>query len=118
MCSIRLPNPVVIFELLQKASAHALIYEASLGFDLSESPVPTYPTIQVSDQDAPDLVLPPLQTDYSASDLVFIFHTSGSTGGRPKLVPYNRRLLDHIVSNAEQAARVLSIQGQDVTVAM
>ena len=118
MFSLRLPNPVVIFELLQKAGAHALVCEPSLGADLSGCPVLTYSAIQVPDQVAANVALPPLRTDYSASDLVFIFHTSGSTSGSPKLVPCNRQWLDTIVTKSKQIAKVCSTQGQDVTVAM
>ena len=112
------PSSVLIFELLQKAGARALVYEPSFGVNLSGCLVLTYPAIQVAEQDVADVVLPPLRTDYSASDLVFIFHTSGSTSGRPKLVPYNRRFLDNIITKRKETDWVLSTRGQDVTVAM
>ena len=118
MFSLRLPNPIVIFELLQKAGARALVCEPSFGVDLSGCPIPTYSAIQVCEQDAANVTLPPLRTDCSASDLALIFHTSGSTSGSPKLVPCNRRWLDNIVTKSKQMARVLSTQAQDVTVAM
>ena len=116
--SLRLPNPTVIFELLQKTGARALICEPSFSVDLSGCPVPNSSAVQVRDQDVPDVVLPPLRVDYSASDLVFIFHTSGSTSGSPKLVPCNRRWVDSIVGKSKQLAQVRSTRGQDVTVAM
>lgn len=116
--SLRLPNPIVIFELLQKAGAHALVCDPPSGVDLSECPVLTYSAIQVHEQDAADVTLPPLRTDGSASDLAFIFHTSGSTSGSPKLVPCNRRWLDNIVTKSMHLGQVRSTQGQDVTVAM
>ena len=115
---MRLPNPIVIFELLQKASARALVCEPSFDVNLSGCPVPTYSAMQVSERDVADVALPPLRTDYSPSDLVFIFHTSGSTSGSPKLVPCNRRWFDSIVTKSKQMAQVRSTQGQDVTVAM
>ena len=118
MFSLRLPNPIVIFELLQKTGARALVCEPSFSVDLSGCPVLHYLAIQVRDRDVPDVVLPPLQIDHSASDLVFIFHTSGSTSGSPKLVPCNRRWVDSIVGKSKQLARVRSTQGQDVAVAM
>ena len=118
MFSLRLPNPIVIFELLQKTGARALVCEPSFCVDLSGCPVPNYSAMQVRDQDVPDVALPPLRIDYSASDPVFIFHTSGSTGGRPKLVPCNRQWLDNIVAKSKQFAQVRSTQGQDVAVAM
>jgi acyl-CoA synthetase (AMP-forming)/AMP-acid ligase II len=118
MFSLRLPNPTVIYELLQKARARALVFEPSLDVDLSGCPVLTYPTIQVREQDAADVALPPLRADCSASDLAFVFHTSGSTSGSPKLVPCNRRWLDNIVTKSKQMGQVRSTHGQDVTVAM
>ena len=118
MFSLRLPNPIVIFELLQKAGAHALVCEPSFGVDLSGCPLLTYSAIQVHEQDAADVTLPPLRTDCSASDLAFIFHTSGSTSGSPKLVPCNRRWLDNLVTKSMQLGQVRSTQRQDVTVAM
>ena len=118
MFSLRLPNPVVIFELLQKSGACALVCEPSFSVDLSGCPVLNYSAIQVREQDVADVTLPPLRTDYSASDLVFIFHTSGSTSGSPKLVSCNRRWLDNIVTKSRQIAQVRSTQGQDVTVVM
>lgn len=118
MFSLRLPNPVVIFELLQRAGARALVCEPSFGVELSGSPVLTYSAIRVHEQDAADVALPPLRTDYPATDLVLVFHTSGSTSGSPKLVPCNRRWLDTIVTKSKQMGQVRSTQGQDVTVAL
>ena len=118
MSSLRVSTPIVIFELLKKAGARAFIYEPSSGLDLSGCPVPTYPAILVSEQDVADITLPPLRTDHSASDLAFILHTSGSTGGSPKLVPCNRRWLDNVVNKSKQTCQVCSAEGQDVVVAM
>lgn len=118
MFSLRLPNPVVIFELLQKAGASALVCEPSFGVELSGCPVPTYSAIQVREQDAADVPLPPLRTDYSASDIIFIFHTSGSTSGSPKLVRCSLRWLDNLVTKSRQLGQVRSTHGQDVSVAM
>ena len=118
MSTFYLPNPIVIYELLQKAGARALVCEPSFGVDLSGCPVLTYPAIRVPEQYVTDVILPPPRTDYSASDLVLILHTSGSTGGSPKLVPCNRRWIDNIVVKAKQMAQVRSNRGQDVSVAV
>ena len=118
MSSLRVSTPIVIFELLKKAGARAFIYEPSSGLDLSGCPVPAYPAIQVSGQDVTEIVLPPLRMDHSASDLVFILHTSGSTGGSPKLVPCNRRWLDNIITRVRQTSQVFSVKGQDAILAM
>ena len=116
--TFHLPNPIVIFELLQKAGARALVYEQSFGADLSGCPVPTYPATKIPERDAAEVALPPLRVDYSGSDLVFILHASGSSGGSPKLIPCNRRWLDTIVTKSKQIGQVCSTQGQDVVVAM
>ena len=118
MFNLRLSNPTVIFELLQKTGARALVCDPSAHVDLSGCPVPNYSDIQVRDRDVPDVVLPPLRIDRSASDLVFIFHTSGSTSGSPKLIPCNRRWVDSIIAKSKQLAQVRSTRGQDVVVAM
>jgi len=119
MFSRRLPSyPTAIFELLRKTGARALASEPSFHVDLSGCPVPNYSAIQVREQDVAGVALPPLRIDCSASDLVFIFLTSGSTSGTPKLVPCNRRWLDNNVTKSKQLAQVRSSRGQDVTVAV
>ena len=118
MFSLRFPSPIVIIELLQKTGARVLVCEPLFCIDLSGCPVPNYSAMQVREQDVPDVALPPLRIDCSASDLVFIFHTSGSTGGSPKLVSCNRRWLDNVIAKSKQLAQVRSTRGQDVTVAM
>ena len=118
MLNLSLSNPIIIFELLQKTGARAFVCEPSSCVDLSGCPIPNYSVIQIREQDVADVVLPPLRTNYSASDLVFIFHTSGSTGGSPKLIPCNRRWLDNVIVKSKQLTQVCSTQGQDVVVAM
>ena len=118
MSTFRLPNPAVIFELLRRAGARALVYAPSSDVDLLGCTVPAYPAIQIAKRDVADVALPPLRTDCSASDLVFVLHTSGSTGGSPKLVPCNRRWLDNVIMKAKHISQVPSTRDQDVTVAM
>ena len=118
MFGLRPSNPIVFFELLQKAGARALVCEPSLHIDLSGCPVPNYSVKQVREQGVTDVALPPLRIDHSASDLVFILHTSESTSGRPKLVPCNRRWVDNVTVKAKRLTQVYSTQGQDVAVAM
>jgi hypothetical protein len=49
--SLRLPtgNPTVIFELLRKANAKALIFDPSFGSLLESSPVPTHVAVNAGD---------------------------------------------------------------------
>jgi len=118
MFSLRLPNPIVIFEMLQKAGGRALVCEPSFEVDLSGCPVPNYSAIKVREQNVGDVALPPLRIDHSASDLLFVLHTSGSTSGSPKLVPCNRQWIDNIIAKVKRRIDIRSTQGRGVTVAM
>lgn len=114
--SIRLPNPVVIFELLQRANAKALIYETSFESVLSDCPFPSYRAISISDADPRSEPLPILPTPLDENEPVFIFHTSGSTSGSPKVVPCSRKWLDCAVTKTYQTGYPIS--ERDVTVWM
>lgn len=114
--SIRLPNPVVIFELLQRANAKALIYETSFESILSDCPVPSYRAISISDADPRREPLPTLPAPLDENEPVFIFHTSGSTSGSPKVVPCSRKWLDSAVTKTYQTGYPMS--ERDVTVWM
>jgi hypothetical protein len=101
MFSLRLPNPQIIFELLQKGKAQALIYDTSIQADLSTSPVPTYlaidaKTANVTAGDLPDM------PSVKGSDIAIIFHTSGSTSGSPKLVPCSYSWVNFIVDKDQK----------------
>ena len=87
MFGLRLPNPIAIFETLQKAGGRALVCEPSFEVDLSGCPVPSYPSIQVHEQN--------------------IWRTSfylycGSTSGNPTLIPYNQQWVDNVIAKAKR----------------
>jgi acyl-coenzyme A synthetase/AMP-(fatty) acid ligase len=88
MFSLRLSSPEVIYELLKKAEAKALIYDLSYESLLNDRPLPTFPALNAKDAvldsgyKLPDI---PIVSD---NDIAFVFHTSGSTSGSPKLVPW------------------------------
>ncbi|KAF8078511.1 hypothetical protein FPV67DRAFT_58582 [Lyophyllum atratum] len=113
--SLRLPNPSVIYELLQRGQAKTLIHDTTFASTLEECPVPTHLVITPETVDSE--VLPPL-SDMGEDDIAFIFHTSGSTSGSPKLVPCSYRWLNSAVHKSHQASRPRSLQRQDVTVWM
>jgi acyl-coenzyme A synthetase/AMP-(fatty) acid ligase len=117
--SLRLPSPTVIFELLHKANAKALVYDASFASILSESPISTYLALSVDDVHAKDehLALPEMPTFERGDQIVFILHTSGSTSGSPKLVPCSATWLNTIVNKMRQLSPLRS-QEQDVCVSM
>ncbi|KAH9898072.1 acetyl-CoA synthetase-like protein [Cubamyces lactineus] len=85
--SLRLPSPEIIFELLERSKGRALVYDSSYGSVLSHNPVPTYEAIDARRLPAIDAPLPPNRSSTNGNDTLMIFHTSGSTSGRPKLVP-------------------------------
>jgi acyl-CoA synthetase (AMP-forming)/AMP-acid ligase II len=116
--SLRLPNPIVIFELLQKANAKALIFDPSFASVLDHSPVPIH--MAMNDEDVEDSTYPlsTLPTVVNGDDTVFVFHTSGSTSGSPKLVPCSYKWLDSIVRKAKQVSTPKDPSRQDVTVWM
>ncbi|KAG5654802.1 hypothetical protein H0H81_003810 [Sphagnurus paluster] len=113
--SIRLPNPTVIYELLQRAGAKALVHDSSFVSSLGDCPIPTHLT-RTPGPTTEEGLLPPLTM--AEEDLAFIFHTSGSTSGSPKLVPCSYRWVNSAVHKSFQASRPLNPQRQDTTVWM
>ena len=114
--SVRLPNPDVIFELLKRSDAKALIYDAAFESILSNSPVPTLAAISEQQVDCEGEALPTMP-EVSAEDIAFVFHTSGSTSGSPKLVPCSYQWLDATVRKSYQTCQP-SEGRRDVTVWM
>ncbi|KII93542.1 hypothetical protein PLICRDRAFT_26716 [Plicaturopsis crispa FD-325 SS-3] len=116
--SLRLPNPAVVFELLQKADAKALIYDSSFAAVLSGCPVPTHLAVQFDEVDCWTEPLPALPSSHRDDEKVFIFHTSGSTSGSPKLVPCSYRWLGSMIDKSSQVCRPQNPARQDVSVWM
>ncbi|KAI0344302.1 acetyl-CoA synthetase-like protein [Trametopsis cervina] len=117
--SLRLPNPTIIYELLQKAEGQALIYDPSFADIVADSPVPAHAATSVREEDVEDEIISPLsQISLEETDIVMIFHTSGSTSGRPKLVRCSLKWLDNIVYKAWQVSRPKDPERQDVSVWM
>ncbi|KAH9944105.1 acetyl-CoA synthetase-like protein [Epithele typhae] len=120
--SLRLPNPDIIFELLEKSNGRALIYDASYASPvLNDHPLPTYSAVDARTlPDALEVALPPNVASTNANDTLMIFHTSGSTSGRPKLVPVSYRWWDCMLSKINRHMRPRSSRDgrQDVTVWM
>jgi acyl-coenzyme A synthetase/AMP-(fatty) acid ligase len=113
---LELPNPSVVFELLIRANATALIFEPSFEANLDNSPVPLYEPANINNvrKISYHSLLPP-QPMISGDEPVFVFHTSGSTSGSPKLVPCSRRWLDNFVHKAEHVCKPRDSKSQDVT---
>ncbi|KZT30502.1 acetyl-CoA synthetase-like protein [Neolentinus lepideus HHB14362 ss-1] len=113
--SLRLPNPDVVFELLHKGHAKALIYDASFASTLSDNSIPTFVAAAESQIPASAEPLPELSQPSSGNDLAFIFHTSGSTSGSPKLVPCTYIWLNTIIEKARQVSQPANPSRQDVS---
>ncbi len=116
--SLRLTNPDVVFELLVRGEAKALIYDPSYESALGVAPVPVHVATEVSEAQVSDIQLPDLPESPNGDDIVMIFHTSGSTSGSPKLVRCSHKWLDAMINKAKHTGRPLNPLRQDVTVWM
>ena len=102
--SLRLPNPTVIYELLQRGNAQALIFEPSFENIVQDPPVPVIRAATLEDHELyADESLPELMP-FAEDDIVCIFHTSGSTSGSPKLVPCTGKWIDSAVTKAKESS--------------
>ena len=115
--SLRLPNPIVVHELLQRAGAQALIYDASFESILKNFPLPIYRAL-TSERLKPTPISLPSISNFQEDDVAFIFHTSGSTSGSPKLVPMSYRWLSTVVLKSRHISKPRDAHRQDVTVCM
>lgn len=114
--SLRLPNPTIIYELLHKADAKALIYDRSFKSIVSDCPLPSHAERELEASDGEGSPLPPMPEAVNGEDVVMIFHTSGSTSGSPKLVPCNYIWLQAMIAKAYHTTRPVNATRQDVTV--
>ncbi|KAJ2931928.1 hypothetical protein H1R20_g5158, partial [Candolleomyces eurysporus] len=116
MFSLRLPNPEVVYELLRKADARALVYDACFESVLSNCTLPVYQALQTSEIASVDEELERIAPIANENEVAFIFHTSGSTSGSPKLVPCSYRWLNTVVQKSNYISRPRNPGRQDVTV--
>jgi acyl-CoA synthetase (AMP-forming)/AMP-acid ligase II len=118
--SLRLPSSEVILELLHIANAKALIYDSLFQSILGDSPVPILLAVNSDTVKVESGIerLPDLHRVDNGDDIAFIFHTSGSTSGRPKLVPCSYRWLDAAIHKAGQVSSPKCTSRRDVAVWM
>ncbi|KAI9572866.1 acetyl-CoA synthetase-like protein [Boletus coccyginus] len=112
--SIRLPNPDVVLELLRKQHARALIYASEFTRATSNFPLPSFLAIEKDKMEPCSEELPPLSPK-NGDQTVFVFHTSGSTSGSPKLVPCSQRWMSAIATKAKFICAPRDPQRQDVS---
>ncbi|KAF8064420.1 hypothetical protein FPV67DRAFT_221742 [Lyophyllum atratum] len=115
--SLRLPNPVVVYELLQKSGARALVHDRTYEHVLDDCFVPLHSSAALTVSETTDVALPDISQS-TAEEIAFIFHTSGSTSGSPKLVPCSFSWLESAIHKSNQISVPKTPSRQDVTVWM
>ncbi|KAM0192276.1 hypothetical protein ACHAPI_008451 [Fusarium lateritium] len=96
--SLRMTDPSMIYELMGKSKAAALIHEPSCETLVQDCPVLTFPTGDVLDTvPASDTQLDQITNVLNPDEVSVIFHTSGSTSGMPKLVPATVKWMDCLI---------------------
>jgi acyl-CoA synthetase (AMP-forming)/AMP-acid ligase II len=115
--SLRLPNPEIIYSLMQRAGAKALIFESSFAANVAELPLPTFLAIPKDSMNVTGVPIPTLRP-VVVDDTAFIFHTSGSTSGSPKLVPCSYRWLASAIHKSDVISKPFNLLRQDVSVWM
>jgi acyl-CoA synthetase (AMP-forming)/AMP-acid ligase II len=98
MCTDRLTHPEIIFELMKNAGSKMILYNPSLEHLTVNCPFPKMPFTpieSIEDYSAVDInsALPRVEDLASGSDVAFVFLTSGSISGSPKLVPLTQKVL-------------------------
>lgn len=116
--SIRLPNPEVIQELLYEANAKALVLAPEFAAMTTSFRLPVCLAQNKDGMCMSEALLQPIVSSGNGDQVVFIFHTSGSTSGRPKLVPCNQRWLQTTVDKAKFVTTPQDPRRKDVTVFM
>ncbi|KAF8182898.1 hypothetical protein BJ912DRAFT_977046 [Pholiota molesta] len=115
--SLRLPNPDVIYELLRKSNARAMIYDPSFESTLKDCPLPIHLAFQSERIESVEESLPSIW-DSNENDIAFYFHTSGSTSGSPKLVPMSFGWLNSVVVKSHHISMPQNPDRQDVSSCM
>ncbi|KAF8517017.1 acetyl-CoA synthetase-like protein [Hysterangium stoloniferum] len=96
---LMLESPVLVSEMLVETNAAALINDSSRDISPTQFPVPVHCAVDVKCLlDVPNAdILPPLINFRHADDTMMFHYTSGSTSGRPKIVPYSHRWVHGLV---------------------
>ncbi|KAF8490122.1 hypothetical protein JB92DRAFT_1335767 [Gautieria morchelliformis] len=118
MFGFELPNTRIVYELLAKGAGKAIVHDPAKTTLLRESgtTLPCYVATDyttISDADIaafplPDL--PPAKPD----DYLFIYHSSGSVSGMPKVVPQTNQWLETVQHKSRDAFCSGDFDTQDV----
>ncbi|EJD43657.1 acetyl-CoA synthetase-like protein [Auricularia subglabra TFB-10046 SS5] len=109
--SARLP-PAAVLALMYKAGAAALVYDADAAPD--GCPVLAFPARSPDAIAESGVKLPALDCGRAGNETFCIFHTSGSTGATPKLVPCSLDWMDAAVAKSELLCKRRNPAKQDV----
>ncbi|KAF5963535.1 acetyl-CoA synthetase-like protein [Fusarium bulbicola] len=93
LVSAHLTSGTVVRQLLSDAQAKGLIHDPAVAVSLGED-VSTFPAADFLGQAVDEFPLAEVNSPTSGHEIVFILHSSGSTSGKPKLVPATARWLD------------------------
>ncbi|KIL59801.1 hypothetical protein M378DRAFT_14552 [Amanita muscaria Koide BX008] len=98
MCIDDLTHPGIIFALMEKAGSRMILYDPSLEHVMVNCPFPKLAlnpieTIESCSTVSSDSVLPTIEDLSSGLDVCFIYLTSGSTSGSPKIVPLTQKFV-------------------------
>jgi AMP-binding enzyme len=94
------------------------VHDACFTAVLGGCPVPTHCALKTREIEPVDAKLPEIAPIANEDETAFIFHTSGSTSGSPKLVPCSYRWLNSVVQKSNFISRPRNADRQDVTVFM
>jgi len=118
MFGFELPNTRLVFTLLAKYNGKAMVHHLEKTSTLLESKtsIPCYVAADyttITESNVAHIHLPPLPAA-SPEDWTFIYHSSGSVSGMPKVVPNTNKWLSTIQYKSPGAFAIGDFEGQDV----
>ncbi|KAF8890319.1 acetyl-CoA synthetase-like protein [Mucidula mucida] len=84
--SVSYLNVAVVKDLLEACAGKALLYDSAFTEAVVKIPVPSFEIPLLDDMAVPVSILPPIPA-VDEHDTAMIFHTSGTTSGKPKPIP-------------------------------
>ncbi|KAG5639778.1 hypothetical protein H0H81_000058 [Sphagnurus paluster] len=98
MCSDMLTHPEIIFGLMERAGSKMILYDAALEHLTATCPFPKVELNPIESIESFSVVsgttqLPAIEDLPCGSDVSFVFLTSGSTSGSPKVVPITQKVM-------------------------
>lgn len=111
LISLRLTHLDVVYDVLKLAGAKAVVFDPTFLQTL-EADMVALPVVDTRSMSLENLPLPQPWVPSEQSDIVMIYHSSGTTSGRPKIVPLTARWVDHAIESVEPIFR--GLEGQQV----